>query len=124
MNLDEVTAFCDAWLPAWTGNRPDALIAFYDDAAYYQDPANPAGLRGRAALLDYLRRLLRRNPDWTWERVEVMPTERGFTLKWRATFPFPDRQVQVFGLDLVEVSRGRITRNEVYFDTAPLRGPG
>ena len=120
MQRDQAIEFCDRWLPAWTGNRPDELIQFYGDGAYFRDPVNPGGLRGRAALLSYLQKLLKRNPDWKWVRQEVFPTEDGFALKWCATFPFPSGVVEIDGLDIVVIENGKIARNEVYFDTAPL----
>ena len=39
----EAEAFCARWLPAWTGNRPEALLEFYARDAYYADPAVPDG---------------------------------------------------------------------------------
>ncbi|NOY24734.1 MAG: nuclear transport factor 2 family protein [Oligoflexia bacterium] len=123
MQRKQAIAFCDRWLPTWTGNRPDDLIEFYDDDVYFRDPVHPGGLHGRAALLAYLQRLLKRNPTWTWVRQEVFPTTDGFTLKWRATFPFPTGIVEIDGLDIVVIQAGRIVRNEVYFDTAPLANP-
>ncbi len=120
ISADEALAFCSRWLPAWTGNRPDALLEFYADDALYRDPARPAAIRGRAALLEYFRKLLARNPAWEWRATEVFPTERGFALKWRADVPGERGSVRLEGLDLVELRDGRISRNEVYFDpTAP-----
>jgi ketosteroid isomerase-like protein len=112
---------CDAWLPAWTGNRPEHLIGFYSIDAYYSDPAHPAGLRGRAELLSYFQKLLARNPDWTWTLKEVIPTSPGFVAKWSARIPVGDEIREVEGLDIVEVRDGKITRNEVYFDRSLLR---
>lgn len=111
--------FCDAWLAAWTGNRPAELLRYYTRDALYSDPAYPAGLRGQEQIAPYFRKLLSRNPDWRWEAVEIMPTAAGFTLKWRATIPVGDTALTLFGLDIVELTGGLISRNEVYFDRAP-----
>jgi hypothetical protein len=120
MNATEARTLCDHWLPLWTGNRPDALIEAYADDVFYRDPARPAGLKGRSALLAYLRTLLARFPDWTWEADELLPLEGGFALRWRATIPLRGSLVRETGLDLVLVADGRITRNEVYFDRAAM----
>jgi hypothetical protein len=120
MTVDEARALCDRWLPLWTGNRPEALIECYADEAFYRDPARPAGVQGRAALLAYLRALLARFPAWTWEADEIFPCAGGFALRWRATIPVGGTVVRETGLDLVLVAGGRITRNEVYFDRAAL----
>lgn len=128
MEANEGLAFCERWLPAWTGNRPDRLIGFYAADALYLDPARPDGLRGHAEILPYFEKLLAANPDWRWEVVEVIPTTRGFVAKWKATIPVGDRIVVEHGADIVEVEADRITRNEVYFDRmrlmAALRGAG
>jgi len=121
MNEQDAKAFCDRWLAAWTGNNPTGLLEYYDEHAYYQDPARPAGLRGWDELRKYFTRLLAANPDWVWEPVEVMPTPKGFTLKWKAAVPAGESTAQFVGLDIVEMDGGRITRNEVYFDTAAMK---
>lgn len=120
MELDEAKRFCEAWLPAWSGNRPDALLEFYADDAVYRDPARPKGLRGRSALEAYFGKLLAANPAWVWRPVKIMPTAGGFTLKWEARIPTPAGELVEQGLDIVEIAGGRITRNEVYFDRTAL----
>jgi hypothetical protein len=49
LDAEHARAFAAVWLPAWSGNRPQDLIAFYTDDAYYSDPGVPAGLRGHEA---------------------------------------------------------------------------
>lgn len=44
-------AFAERWLPTWTGNDSERLAAFYSEDTFYCDPAIPAGVRGRDALL-------------------------------------------------------------------------
>ncbi len=113
---NRIIEFCNKWLPAWTGNRPDTLLEFYSENAFYSDPANPQGLRGHAKLRPYFTKLLAANPDWKWETIEVFPTHHGFILKWRATIPIGDTKIQEYGLDIVELKNGKVSRNEVYFD--------
>lgn len=109
--------FCDRWMAAWTGNRPERLIEFYAEDALYRDPARPHGLRGREEIYDYFVRLLARNPDWRWSVVDVWPLPgEGFVLKWRAHIPVGERFVEEVGVDLCELRDGRLWRNEVYFD--------
>ncbi len=113
--------FCDEWLKAWTGNDAQKLLKFYAENCYYQDPHVKEGLRGHAQLSPYLTKLLSRNPEWVWRRDELMPTEKGFTLKWRATIPFQTKTLNLVGLDIVELDQNKITRNEVYFDLTPFK---
>ena len=83
-----------AWLPAWTGNRPDLLLSFYADNAFYRDPAIPAGIRGREALHAYFSKLLGRNPEWVWVHRGSIPMRDGFLNQWRATIPVRDRRIE------------------------------
>jgi predicted SnoaL-like aldol condensation-catalyzing enzyme len=121
MQTDELTQFVRQWLEAWTGNRPQALLGYYAADAYYQDPARPRGLRGRDAIGQYFARLLSANPKWVWELVELLPTEKGCCVKWKATVPKPTGEISFQGLDIVELAGREITRNEVYFDPSVLR---
>lgn len=120
MNLQDAKNFCDKWLPAWTGNNPDALKNFYAPQAYYSDPTVKNGLTGHDNILPYFKKLLKNNPNWQWTYEEIMPTEKGFTLKWKAVIPVKQIEIIEFGLDIVEIADGKITRNEVYFDTLNL----
>ena len=112
--------FISTWLKAWTGNKPDALLDFYAEDAFYADPARPGGLRGKEELRGYFTRLLARNPDWVWTAEEIIPSEKGCTLKWKAQIPVKGETVILYGLDIVEIENDRITRNEVFFDRTGL----
>ena len=120
MNKVEILNFCSKWLPAWHGNRPSDLIAFYSDDALYIDPANKAGLKGRDQIFRYFKKLLAANPDWTWETIEVFATDLGFVAKWKAIIPVGSEVITECGMDIVEMQRGKIKRNEVYFDRSNL----
>jgi hypothetical protein len=120
MSDDQATRFTDRWLPAWTGNDPERLLAFYADDAVYRDPAVPAGVHGRAEILAYFRRLLARYPDWVWTNNGVRPLSGGFLNYWHAVIPDGDRVVECDGVCTVLVMDGLICRNEVYFDRTML----
>jgi hypothetical protein len=121
MTKEEAREFAARWLPAWTGNDPDKLAAFYSDDAFYLDPSIPEGVHGKAALLTYFRRLLGQNPDWVWTQVEPIPMERGFLNKWLARIPVGEKIVERIGVCFVQFDDwGKIRRNEVYFDTHAL----
>ncbi len=120
MNIRDAENFCDAWLPSWTGNDPDRLIEFYSADAFYLDPTAKGGLRGHGEILPYFTRLLKNNPGWKWTHEEIIPTENGFVLRWKAVIPVREKEVIEHGLDIVEIDGGKIIRNEVYFDTLKL----
>ena len=120
MDKNSLQSFADRWLASWTGNRPDVLIDFYLQNAFYLDPAKPNGLSGRENILTYFKKLLQKNPNWKWTREEFFPTEKGFTLKWKAEIPIANENLILFGLDIVEMTGDKISRNEVYFDRYDL----
>lgn len=118
--MEELRELCERWLAAWTGNDPEGLLEFYGEDAFYRDPAVRKGLRGREQMREYFTRLLAANPSWTWEALEIIPTDRGCALKWHAKIPAGCEVVEEDGVDIVEIADGKITRNEVYFDRARL----
>ena len=120
MRKDELLKFLSGWLAAWTGNRPETLLNFYDDDALYIDPANRDGLRDHKEMRMYLERLLAANPEWIWKPVEVFPIENGAILKWKCEIPVGEETIHETGLDIVEIKGNKITRNEVYFDRTQL----
>ena len=120
MKSRDLEEFCRRWLSAWTGNQPEELLQFYSADAYYRDPARPDGSRGEKALCEYFTKLLKKNPDWVWTAREVIPTAKGFVLKWIATIPVQSCSATIEGLDILELSEDKITRNEVYFDRSAL----
>ena len=117
----EAEKFASRWLPAWTGNRPNELIAYYSEDAFYSDPGIPNGVKGKEALLGYFLKLLAQNPNWVWTQIEGIPMEDGFLNKWHARIPVGPKIVECVGVCFVQLdSNGLIRRNEVYFDRTEL----
>lgn len=122
LNAAEAAQFAQRWLPAWTGNDPERLAAFYSDDALYVDPGMPTGVRGKVALLAYFRKLLASNPNWVWTQIEALPMQDGFLNKWLAKIPVGAQTLAIVGVCLVQLdAAGKIRRNEVYFDRTDLR---
>jgi SnoaL-like protein len=122
VGLSEADAqeFASRWLPAWTGNDPEGLAAFYTEDAFYSDPAIPSGVRGKEALLEYFRALLSRFPDWEWTNTGATPMEGGFLNHWRAAIPVGGTVVECEGVCTVRLRDGLIERNQVFFDRTEL----
>jgi len=117
MTVDEACAFASKWLPAWTGNTPELLADFYSEDVFYSDPAIPQGIRGKAALRQYFRKLLAKFPDWVWTQIEAIPMKDGFLNKWNAAIPVGHTTLNIIGVCFVQLdAAGKIRRNEVYFD--------
>ena len=121
MSAAAAAQFAQRWLPAWTGNDPERLAAFYSDDALYVDPGIPAGAHGKAELLAYFRKLLADNPHWVWTQLEAIPMEGGFLNKWLAKIPVGSKTLEIVGVCLVQLdAAGKIRRNEVHFDRTEL----
>ena len=112
--------FAESWLPAWTGNDPERLAAFYTDDAFYRDPAVPDGVRGKDALIGYFTALLARFPDWVCTNTGATPMDGGFLNHWHATVPVGDMVIECDGVCTVWLRDGLIERNEVFFDRSEL----
>lgn len=122
MDLPDLQDFCQRWLDAWSGNRPEALVDFFCPDGLYRDPARPGGLRGRDEILEYFLRLLARNPDWRFSLVELWPVPpESLVVKWRLRIPVGERVVEEVGVHLLELRAGRVWRCEVYFDRTGWR---
>jgi hypothetical protein len=121
MTKEKAREFASRWLPAWTGNEPEKLAAFYSDDAFYLDPAVPVGIQGKEKLLAYFRKFLAQNPDWVWTQIEAIPMEGGFLNKWLARIPIGDKIIESIGVCFVQFDDGgKIRRNEVYFDRTQM----
>jgi SnoaL-like domain len=116
----EAVEFATGWLPAWTGNDPEKLAAFYTDDAFYSDPGVPEGIQGKEALLGYFRALLARFPDWVWTNTAATPMEGGFLNHWHATIPVGITVIECDGVCTVRLRDGLIERNQVFFDRSEL----
>ena len=118
---DEARGFADRWLPAWTGNRPQHLLSFYADDAFYSDPTVPEGLRGKPALTQYFTRLLAHYPDWAWEHERSVALLDGFLNYWRATLPVEGEVGLWRGICTVQIRNDLIYRNEWSRSPTPRR---
>lgn len=117
---EDLIHFVDEWLKSWTSHgrsgQEDILLSYYTDDCFYADPATRTGVQGVDNLKSYFRQLLKYNPEWEWKRTELIPTANGCTLKWEARIPVGASEVVVAGLDILELTGGKISRNEVFFD--------
>jgi len=121
MTQAEAHEFAARWLPAWTGNRPDVLAAFYTETAFFLDPGRPLGISGKQELIAYFTKVTSNNPTWIWTLAEAIPIENGFLGKLAARIPVGEKIVECVGLCFLQFNDdGKISRNEIYFDRAEL----
>ncbi|MFN3943310.1 MAG: nuclear transport factor 2 family protein [Allosphingosinicella sp.] len=122
-SAEAARAFCERWLPAWTGNDPERLLSFYAADAFYSDPAVPLGLLGRERLMDYFRRLLAAYPEWVWTHRRSLPLRDGFLNFWDARLDASETSPRWSGVCVVQIGRGLIIRNEVFMDRSAMPRP-
>ncbi|MBD3404619.1 MAG: nuclear transport factor 2 family protein [Candidatus Lokiarchaeota archaeon] len=120
MNEKELFQFIEDWLSHWTGNRPNELLEFYTEDAIYIDPANKEGLKGKKEIRPYFTKLLGFYQDWVWKPIDVFPTKKGAVVKWICTIPVNGETFEEIGVDIVEITDGKIGVNEVYFDRSHM----
>ena len=120
---DRAREFCRAWLPAWTGNRPERLLSYYSDDAFYSDPAVREGIVGREHLLNYFRKLLAAYPEWIWIHRRSLPVPDGFLNYWEARLNGAPDAPSWEGVCVVQIRGDLIYRNEVYLDRAAMPAP-
>ena len=77
-------------------------------------------MRGREALLAYFRQLLARNPRWVWTQRDSIPLPDGFLNLWHASVPVGERVLELDGVCTVQLRRGLIASNQVFFDRSEL----
>ncbi|WDE04641.1 nuclear transport factor 2 family protein [Thalassomonas viridans] len=121
--MDKETAreFASRWLPAWTGNKPEELASYYSDDCFYMDAGIPEGANGKHELIQYFTKLLAQNPDWVWTQLEAIPMEGGFLNKWLAKIPVGEKTLECIGVCFLQFDdKGKIKRNEVFFDRTEL----
>ncbi len=121
--MDErFTLACDAWLAAWTGNRVDALLAWYTDDCLYADPLCRQGLVGKGALRAHLTPLLARHPDWHFRLRFCSDTRSGLCVVWTISFTKCRLPTRVGSAELI-LRGGLILHQQSVFETADLCAP-
>jgi ketosteroid isomerase-like protein len=119
VNDFNLSSFINNWLDAWTVQDIDKLLSFYAADMEYLDPNNRGELKGCDAFRAYVGKLFSAWPKMTWAAKDIFRHSDGggCTVTWRAEITKPDGKILILdGMDLVFISDGKITRNEVYFD--------
>jgi hypothetical protein len=114
MSLD-IEDFNARWLRAWSDKDVSTLLTFYHPDVVYMDPQTVTGLKGHAALADYLTGLFAATPPMRYDPHETWPTPDGYCGRWYCTISLPEGgESYLRGFDLVVLEGDQITLNEVY----------
>ena len=107
------------WLKAWSDKDVPRLVAFYADDCVYKDPQTAGGLKGQAALRDYLTGLFAATPPMTYAPDETWPIPGGFCGRWFCEIGEGGSGGRLRGFDLVILDGDHIALNEVYVHQMP-----
>jgi ketosteroid isomerase-like protein len=123
MTQDDLMTLAARFLAAWNAQDVERVLACYTDDFAYRDPNTRGDVRGAPAMRRYLTKLFAAW-DMHWSVREVFPLAdaEGCTFLWRASFRRGGAAIELDGADLVVLRDGKIARNDVYFDRAPLEG--
>jgi ketosteroid isomerase-like protein len=111
MTHEELRAFNDEWLQAWTDKDVVKIASMYTEDCAFMDAATAQGLQGRAALIAYLESLFPRMHAWTYRSDELWVIPGGFCARW---FCDMGAAGQLRGFDYVQLRGREIACNEVY----------
>lgn len=131
---DIANELADRYLDAWNAHDLDAMGECLADDVTYNVPGQPAPLRGRAAVVDWMRSAFSAIPDFHVDERDRWVAPDGSTVATRflctGTFnggriepqgfdPTGER-LEIPGMDRVEVREGRIAQKELYWDMLRL----
>lgn len=123
MDAAELHEIEDRLIDAWNRQDVDDVVACYTDDLVYVDPNTRGSVEGANAMRRYLTKLFDRwQMHWTVKEVFPLSGLDGTTARWHAslTSRATGKTAEIDGMDLVVIEGGRVKRNEVYYDRAPL----
>ncbi len=118
-----------ALIDAWNAHDIERVVVLYASDYEGEDVAEPAPLRGHAAVRRSAERYLRAFPDLRWSVERVLAQGETVVLVWTAQgthkgtllhIPPTGRLVEVRGISVLEVDDGRVRRGTVVWDVAGL----
>jgi steroid delta-isomerase-like uncharacterized protein len=115
----------DDWVAAWNSHDPDAVVAVFTPDAVYEDVALGQVNHGRDEIRAFAEYFFTASPDLHIELVEGHLDDGRGTIQW--VFSGTDvgifgtgKRYSVRGVTVIDVHRGKITRNLDYYDFATI----
>lgn len=118
MALD-LEKFNTDWLKAWTDKDVPRLLGFYTEDCLFRDPQNAAGLKGHAALREYLSSLFAATPPMAYTADEIWATHDGYCGRWYCAIGNKGEGGRLRGFDLVVLKGDKIALNDVFIHQLP-----
>lgn len=114
---------------AWNAHDPARYAKLLDERYVQESDTLPQAINGREAGRDIMQMYLRAFPDLHLDVDQLLTSGDYVVVRWTGTgthrgelmgVPATNRAAMVRGCNLVEVRRGHIVREWVYWDTAHL----
>ena len=117
--MSDIQAFIRRYTAAWASREPGVMAALWHADGELHHPALSAPIRGDrvASNNDNTKRL----PDFEWSLLDWAAHGDVVFLHWRNRAMIGGKRHEWTGVDRMELRDGRITREDVYFDTVPIR---
>ncbi len=118
----------ESYADAWNRHDADAIVATFGDRGTYCDPTTPGPLTG-AAIAEYARGLWSAFPDLSFEMGRMLEADGAVSAEWvmrginagsMMGLPPTGRAVEVRGVDIAVVERGKLRSVQGYFDSAAV----
>ena len=117
-----------AYVEAWNRHDSVAVDSLLAPDGLHEDLSQNVHVQGRTQVANFLRTMLRANPDFKWQVTNVIEEGRYVALEWTwsssFTGPGPDRKpvtnrrVSGRGASIAEVENRKIKRFSDYYDAA------
>jgi steroid delta-isomerase-like uncharacterized protein len=128
--VDTANELADRYLDVWNAHDLDALSQCWANDVVYHVPGQPEPLRGRAAVLDWVRSSFTSMPDFHVDERERWIAADGSTVATRFSctgtfnggpldppgFHPTGERLEIQGMDRIELREGTIVRAELYWD--------
>ena len=115
--------------PSWNRGDVEGVLAYYDDDITWKNVALEEVYEGKAAVREFITRLLTALPDLTFtgrykiargDNVSEQWTIRGTHLGTFMGIPATGRAIEIFGMSMLTLRDGKFLRDEFYFDTGAV----
>jgi steroid delta-isomerase-like uncharacterized protein len=122
----------EAYVRAWNQHDSAAFDTLLALDGVHEDLAQGFTGRGSAQVKDFMREILKLEPDFRWELTSVIAAGPNVAAEWRwtATYtgpgpngPVANRRIAGRGASVAVINHGRITRFTDYYDAASFFSP-
>ena len=118
--MNDIETFVGRYAAAWASREPGVMAELWHADGELHHPALSAPISGDrvASNNDNTKRNV---PNFQWSLLDWAARGNVVFLHWRNCATIGGKQHEWTGVDRMELREGRIVREDVYFDTIPIR---